>query len=131
MIAPATLPMVNVPTSVMSPRLTGIAVVLRFTVAFGARSGSKMFSATVVATWLSVDMGTGAALNPNPNCGIVCCAVTGRGCGADARRSFLTDVATSASTAGSLSHSYPWNVTNAARIRLAQIRMVLISRSPS
>ena len=51
MIAPATLPMVNVPTSVMSPRLTGIAIVLLlFAVVFGARSGSKMFSATVVAT---------------------------------------------------------------------------------
>ena len=51
MIAPTTFPIVNVPTSVMSPRLTGMAIVLvLFVVALGARSGSKMFSATVVAT---------------------------------------------------------------------------------
>ena len=53
MIAPATLPMENVPTSVMSPRLTGMAAVCRGVTAFGARSGSKMFSATVVATCVS------------------------------------------------------------------------------
>ena len=125
MIAPATLPIVNVPTSVMSPRLTGVAAVLRLVVAFGARSGSKMFRATVVATWFSADMG--AVLNPNPYCGIGCCMTTGLGCGADVRRSFVVVVATSVSADGSVSHSYAWNAAKAARIRLVKSRMVLIS----